>query len=643
MKQGSVADIISIDDFEEKSKYLTKNMARRIFMRTDICAVTLENIDITGGFWYEKQKLIREVSMQNIYKRFEETGRFEAFNFTWREGEENKPHVYWDSDVAKWIEAVGYLSMKKREPELEKIVDSVAERIEKNRMADGYFNSYFGQIEPENRFTRRKDHELYCLGHLIEGAIAYKKGTGKDKLLRLMIDYADLVYDVFYVKKSAAFLTPGHEEIELALVKLYKETGNKKYLDLALYFVDTRGRDPERDKIEDLTDINTQSHLPVRRQRTADGHAVRACYLYSAVADLAKETGDEELFLVAKRLFDNIVKRRMYVTGAIGQNSVGEAFSLDFDLPNQTSYAETCANLSLALFSRRMSLLEPDSVYDDVAERVLYNSFLSGISLDGKSFFYCNIQENDLLVREKKKKFGAKIFTPADTRLEVFATSCCPPNIVRTVSSVQDFQYSKDNDTVYCHQYFESSAEIDGKKISIETNYPYDGEIKISYSGKGTKLALRIPGWCKVYTLEINGKKAAPVLTRGYAVLEVAGNTEIKLTLDMSVRFLEAHPKVWENCGKVALMRGPLVYCVESVDNNVPIRDIRLDKNEKYEVTTDTALGVPVIKTTGYVREWSDELYAEETTLIPTPVRLIPYFAFANRGETNMIIWMLKK
>lgn len=613
-------------------------------MRTDIRAITVESIDVTGGFWYEKQKLVREVSMDNVYKRFYETGRFDAFKFKWKEGDENKPHVYWDSDVAKWIEAVGYISEKHKVPRLEAIADEVIDDIERNRMADGYFNSYFGHLEPDARFTRRNDHELYCLGHLIEAAIAYKHGTGKDKLLKMMIEYANLVYRVFYVEKSAVFLTPGHEELELALVKLYKETGDKKYLELSLYFVDVRGTDPVRDEIPGFALENLQGHAPVRRQTTAEGHSVRAGYLFSAVADLAKECNDEELFNTAKTVFNNIAKRRMYVTGAIGQNPVGEAFSEDFDLPNQTAYAETCATLSLALFARRMSLIDPKSIYADIAEKAIYNAFISGMSLDGKSFFYSNMQENDLQVRRRIYGIKNNIFRPADTRVEVFKTSCCPPNVVRAVSAIQDFQYSTDGSTVFCHQYFETRASFDGKTITMATEYPYDGAVKINYEGKASRFALRIPGWCKDYTILKNGTVANGDIIDGYFYLDIASGDELLVSFDMPIRFLEAHPKIWVDCGKIAVSRGPIIFCIEGVDNDYPVCDVRLDKNADFKLGDDPKLGVPVLDTVGYIRDWDNEvLYGDEAKFKQVPVRLIPYLAFANRGSTDMVIWTMKK
>ena len=614
-------------------------------MVPNMYAVSMKNIDVTGGFWQEKQELVRKVSMWNVYKRFKETGRFDAFHFTWKEGEPNRPHIFWDSDVAKWMEAAAYYCQKQRDPAFEAIVDEVVDAIEKNRMDDGYFNSYYGLIEPENRFTVRRNHELYCAGHLLEAAIAYKDATGKDKFFRLMKDYIDLIYRVFYVEKSAAFTSPGHEEIELALVRLYRATGEKKYLDLALYFVEQRGTVSYPEEVIQGDEI--QDHLPIREQTTAEGHSVRAGYLYSAVADLARETGDETLFRTAKTLFSNIVRRRMYVTGAIGQTSASEAFMGDYDLPNQSAYAETCANLSLAFFARRMSVLEPDSVYADTAERVLYNSFLSGMSLDGRSFFYSTMQENGRHLRRRKPN-ARQSFLPADSRVEVFSCSCCPPNVVRAIASITDFQYTTDGETVWCHQYLSSDAQFDGRTLRMETGYPYDGMIRLSYFGRPGHLALRIPGCCHNYTLTVGGKAVNAEIQSGYARISVSGGEEITLKLDMPVRFVEADPRVWEDAGRVAVTRGPLVYCLEGIDNdpdpeNSCLRDIRLSESAVYRIVEDETLGVPVLETEGCRRVWNDrELYSDPAALQMCHVRLIPYFAIANRGKTDMIIWTLR-
>ncbi len=601
-------------------------------------AVTLKDIDVTGGFWAEKMALVRETSMWNVYKRFYETGRFEAFRFSWKEGMPNRPHIFWDSDVAKWIEAAAYYCLKQRDEKFEEIIDDVVDQIEKNRMPDGYFNSYYGLIEPQNRFTKRGHHELYCAGHLLEAAIAYDQATGKRKFLNLMIDYIDLIYKVFVVDHSAAFKTPGHEEIELALVKLYRYTGEKKYLDLALYFINERGAENEP---------YNQAHMPVREQQEAVGHSVRACYLYCAMADLAKETGDEALKTACEKLFNNIVERRIYVTGAIGQTCVGEAFMEDYDLPNLTAYAETCANLSLALFARRMSVLEPKGVYADTAELVLYNSFLSGMSLDGRSFFYSNMQEKDL--RDTKRNYNDrhKVFCPAPQRVEVFSCSCCPPNVVRTIASVADFQYTTDGETIWCHQYLGSTASIDGTKIEMRTEYPYDGRIAVTFSGTAKNIALRIPGWCKSFTAVKNGQTLTLISKDGYVTVPAADGDEFYLYLHMPIRFVEANPRVWDDAGRVCVARGPLVYCIEAVDNDpsnpLMIRDIRLVESNEYKVLWDVIPDVPVLEAEGYVRDWSGRaLYDTAAPLKKKTVRLIPYFAMANRGESDMVLWTLR-
>ena len=352
-------------------------------------AVPFQQVDLDQGFWQERQRINRDVSIWNVYKRFQETGRFDAFRCDWREGMPNKPHVFWDSDVAKWMEAAAFLLEKKPDPQLEAAVDELVDRIADHQDADGYFNTYFTACEPEARFTRRTDHELYCAGHLFEAAVAYAHATGKEKFLGLMRRYADYIERVFKDEKSAAFLTPGHEEIELALVKLYRHTGEKRYLELSRWFVEERGRH-EEGLYEMFPSKHAQDHLPVRQMETAEGHCVRALYLYSAMADLAYEYQDEELLGVCRRIFLNIVRRRMYVTGGVGSTAHGEAFTVDYDLPNRTAYAESCASIALIFFARRMLRLEADSLYADTMERVLYNGFLSSVSLDGRKFFYVN-------------------------------------------------------------------------------------------------------------------------------------------------------------------------------------------------------------------------------------------------------------
>ena len=313
--------------------------------------VDFSSVKINGGFWKQKQDLIRETTIKAVYNRFKESGRIDAFNLD--SGIE--AHFFWDSDVAKWIESVAYLTSEKREPRLESIVDEIIDNIEKYQDECGYYNIYHMTIAPEKRLKIRDNHELYCLGHLIEAGVAYYNATGKDKLLKLMCKYTDYVEKRFKIDKDTDFETPGHEEIELALVRLYEATGEKRYLDLSKYFVDERGN---HEGLADWTDfMYNQSHLPVREQKTAEGHAVRAVYLYCAMADLALKYNDEGLKNACITLFDNITTKRMYITGGIGSSAFGEAFTVDYDLPNLMAYTESCAAIGLALFAHRMLLI----------------------------------------------------------------------------------------------------------------------------------------------------------------------------------------------------------------------------------------------------------------------------------------------
>ncbi len=424
--------------------------------------VTFDKIEITDGFWKEKQELFYNTTIKAVYDRFEETGRFEALKFNWKEGMPNKPHIFWESDVTKWIEGAAYFLQKKPDAELEALVDELVDRMVETQDENGYLNAYFTVVEPEARFTRRTDHELYCAGHLVEGAIAYAKATGKTAMLQVAIKYIDLIDRVFRTEHSAGFDTPGHEEIELALIKLYDYTGEERYKLLAEYFIDTRGTS-SRDETYSFTDQeHMQSHLPVREQVTAEGHSVRALYLYSGMADLALKNQEEKLYEICKTLFSNIVNKRMYITGGIGSTHHGESFTFDYDLPEYTSYNETCASIALALFCRRMWLIEPDSKYADCAERALYNTVLSGVSLSGDSFFY----ENPLSVNTERNAFnnsrprGLQEHLPIMERVKVFECSCCPPNLLRVVGSIADYMYSTAENVIYAHCYMDAAGTV---------------------------------------------------------------------------------------------------------------------------------------------------------------------------------------
>lgn len=614
--------------------------------------VTFDKIEITDGFWKEKQELFYNTTIKAVYDRFEETGRFEALKFNWKEGMPNKPHIFWESDVTKWIEGAAYFLQKKPDAELEALVDELVDRMVETQDENGYLNAYFTVVEPEARFTRRTDHELYCAGHLVEGAIAYAKATGKTAMLQVAIKYIDLIDRVFRIEHSAGFDTPGHEEIELALIKLYDYTGEERYKLLAEYFMDTRGTS-SRDETYSFTDQeHMQSHLPVREQVTAEGHSVRALYLYSGMADLALKNQEEKLYEVCKTLFLNIVNKRMYITGGIGSTHRGESFTFDYDLPEYTSYNETCASIALALFCRRMWLIEPDSKYADCAERALYNTVLSGVSLSGDSFFY----ENPLSVNTERNAFnnsrprGLQEHLPIMERVKVFECSCCPPNLLRVVGSITDYMYSTAENVIYAHCYMDAAGTVSLKDKEIrlvqKTKYPYEGQIAITVETEGDYiLALRIPAWAKKGDITVNGEAVSLPVISGYAYCKrswKAGDT-IVLNLPMEVKVMEAHPKAVDLCGRAAIARGPVVYCAESIDNNWELRDVRILRNSGYTVKQETLCNteVPVIHTKALVREIPEQLYLEEAAKKEIPFKLIPYYTRANRGITEMSTWFL--
>ena len=602
--------------------------------------VPFTDIDITSGFWAYRQKLNRDVTTGAVMNRFLDTGRFEAFKCEWREGMPNKPHIFYDSDVAKWIEGVAYLIEKQPCPEFEALAEETIDLMERQQTKDGYINSYFNGIEPAKRWTIRAWHELYCAGHLIEAAVAWKHATGRDRFEKMMCKYADYIYRVFVTEDSACFATPGHEEIELALVKLYDSTGDKKYLELSRHFLDKRGNN-DKDVSETLAAAySNQSYAPVTQMTTAEGHAVRASYLYSAMADIALKYGDQEYKAACKKIFDNIVTRRMYLTGGVGSTKYQEAYTCDFDLPNETAYTETCASIALAYFASRMSLLEPDGKYADCVEKVIYNGFLSGTSLDGKCFFYSNPMEirayrtHGHHASEGKDSYD---WLPARSRVEVFSCSCCPPNITRFVASLGDYMLSYNEERVYLHQFFNAEAKLPFGKISVSTNYPVDGNVSVKAEGLGNrKLCVRVPGWCAGFTAD-----KPYTLESGYAVFE-EGVTEAALSFDMTPAFVEANPNVHDCTGKVALMRGPVVYCLEGHDNPAPLFDLKVDPDTYFKVGEYKEGLLPNIQIRGFKRpDFGSELYKRFTTKkIAAELTFIPYYTFANRGETDMRVWI---
>ncbi len=615
--------------------------------------ISFDKINITGGFWAQKQSLIKNAAMMTVYNRFDDTGRIGAFECDWKEEMPKRPHFFWDSDVAKWIESVAYVTKLEKAPELEELADAIIDNLEKNQFDDGYFNIYYTVVKPGERFTNRNNHELYCAGHLLEAAIAYKDATGKDKLYNCMLKYVDLIERIFKIEDSAAFTTPGHEELELALVKLYDYSGEERYLELAKFFVDKRGanqKDIDNLRINNVHyDISYfQDQAPIREQDTAEGHAVRLCYLYVAVADVAYRTGDEGLKNAAYKVFDNIIKKRMYITGGVGSTPIGERFERDYELDNFVSYNETCASLSLALFAHRMQELFEDSRYADTIERAIYNGFISGMSLDGNSYFYQNPTKIDLYARKRYMGGRFKVEYPISERVSVFDCSCCPPNITRFIPSIGNFLYTLDTNTLRVNQFMESEAEFEGIGITQKTNYPFDGKVEIAYTGNSKTLALRLPDWCDAYTLCKNGEAIEAENRNGYLRVEVKNGDTVVYNMEMKPVFNFSNPMVSANASRVALSVGPLVYCVEGVDNKnftsnkSGLDNLKIKLNAKLETGVDEELGLPVVYADALYQKPLEALYTRKVPeLGETKVKFIPYHAFANRGASDMQVWML--
>ncbi|MBQ6021256.1 MAG: glycoside hydrolase family 127 protein [Clostridia bacterium] len=605
--------------------------------------LSFHDVDITGGFWKARQELNRKTTIWAVRDRFEDTWRFKAFHFGYREGgDEPKPHYFWDSDVAKWLESAADIISKHPDPVLEAKVEEVIDCIEAHQDENGYFNIYHTVVEPELRFRNQDHHELYCLGHLIEAAVAYYEATGRDRLLNLLDKYIDLVIRAFVTEKTAGFDVPGHEEIELALYRLYECRPDRKYLELANHFINKRGTEPAGFG-NWCHPAYLQNHLPVRQQKEAMGHSVRACYLYSGMADEARLNGDEEMLETCRALFDDITKRKMYITGGIGSSHNGEAFTIPYDLPNDTAYAETCAAISLSFFANRMKDMEPDAKYADVIERTMYNGILSGLSLDGRSFFYENPLEINLSDRHRHISMTNSERLPITQRLEVFGCSCCPPNVTRYLASIGDSVCSYDDERIYIHQYMPCDASIGDIRLTVETEYPVDGRIKITLRGaKGKKLYFRIPGWCREFTCGSAYKNE-----RGYAEIAVDAD-EFTVCADFHIRPVPvaADSRVRADAGKVAVMYGPLVYCAEGVDNpGARLADIRILPDGEIAKEFSPDFDCPVLSCSATVSAGENEdgaLYApvSEKTRRPFSVKLIPYFAFANRGESDMRVWL---
>lgn len=637
----------------------------------------MSQVTIKDEFWGRYIQLVQDVVIpyqyEALHDRVPEAEPSHAIaNFEIAAGRkkgEFHGFVFQDSDVAKWLEAVGYSLIIKRDAELERQADEVIDLIGEAQQADGYLNTYFTIKEPGKRWTNLNDcHELYCAGHFIEAAVSYYEATGKRKLLDIMCRMVDHIDSVFGPEEGKLRGYDGHQEIELALVKLYRLTGDEKYLLLSSFFIDQRGQQPhfleqEWEKRErtsywvgktDTLDVKyNQAHLPVREQSVAVGHSVRAVYMYTAMADLAALTGDEALRNACVRLWNNLADKQMYITGGIGSTHAGEAFTFDYDLPNDTVYAETCASIGLIFFAQRMLRLSPDAQYADVMERALYNNVLGSMAQDGKHYFYvnplevwpqaCNCNPDKQHVKSERQGW--------------FGCACCPPNVARLLTSLNQYIYTTHGDTLYTNLYI--GSELDTKlgdtqvTIHQQSKYPWEGTVTMQVNPAAAAefgIALRIPSWNQGMEIRVNGEllNMAMDVEQGYRVIRrvwAAGDV-IEVQVPMEAHRVYAHPLLQADAHKTAIQRGPLVYCLEGTDNGQSLSSISLSGDVAFTESFDKMLlgGAVVVEGSGFCVEqesWNGGLYGrEKATVQPVTLKAIPYYLWGNRGSGEMKVWI---
>ncbi|HBP38683.1 MAG TPA: hypothetical protein DD640_08085 [Clostridiales bacterium] len=665
-------------------------------------AVPFHQVKIQDPFWTPRIATNREATLPHEYDMLLETGRLEAFRLTWKPGDQPVPHFFWDSDVAKWVEAASYSLADHPDPELAARLEYAAELIASAQQPDGCLNVYFTVVEPEKRWTNLRDyHELYCAGHLIEAGVAHFEATGKRTLLDAVCRYADRIGQIFGRGEGQLRGYCGHEEIELALVRLYQVTQCRRYLELSRYFIEERGRQPHYFDLEARCRGETetdppgkrdysiyQAHQPVREQEKVTGHAVRAMYLYSGMADLARELDDPTLTAACERIWNHLCAKQLYLTGGIGASRSNEGFTDDYELPDASAYCETCAGIGLIFWARRMLQLRCDRKFADVLEKTLYNNVLAGASLDGRKFFY----DNPLAAYGSRKNRQGQTTSDINyyQRSEWFGCACCPPNYARLISSLGGYLYTVCGDTASVHLYISGQAQLQigthAVALSQQTRYPWDGSISIRVTPETAALftiSLRIPGWCRQYRVQVNGQdwpgteSAAAICTEPGTNLAEDGTVygylpvyrrwqpgdELTLTLDMPVRRLYGHPDLRDHHHCVAIQRGPIVYCAEQTDQATPVHRIYLpaDSELRAEYCPDLLGGV--VRITGSAvaalpvqtiiqspaadsgrpaeSDPKEPLYSDSRPdFTPCTISLIPYYAWNNREPGEMRVWL---
>lgn len=643
----------------------------------------MSNAQITGGFWLERLRINKAVSMPAVLDTFERTGRVRMLTGDLRPDE--TPHIFWESDLAKWLEAAFIEVRQRPDDDLLKLAESIFDKIIANQTDDGYLNAYFTRYEPQGRFTNlRVRHELYCAGHLLEAAVEHFRLQGSSRFLDAMDRYMDMIAGEFGTAPGLRQGYPGHQEIEMALTKAYEATGRAKYLKLAEYFIDERGREPRyfdvehetrKHRIATLTPEEregafaefvsahhnnhdqhgkewnhdhcyTQAHARPVDQETAEGHAVRALYMFSGMADIARLRDDADLLAACKKLWRNIVDRRMYVHGGVGSAHIGERFTVDYDLPNDSAYAETCAGIALIFFAHRLLQIERDSEYADIIERALYNLVLAGGSQDGKGFFYTNYLECDPgFLQLRGMRHGV--------RDEYHTCSCCPPNVLRLYADLGKYVFQEDQDGLVVHQFISAERTFvrHGQTITLaqDSSFPFEGNSRLHVKGAAGQrfsIFVRIPEWDRGMVVSVNGEAVQWATDGGYAVLdrEWHDGDRVELLFNFAPRLAHANPNVRHNVRRVAVFRGPLLYCLESHDNTDRLNSITLPADPTFSEAPVETLHPDAmsLSTKATVLNASGKgLYSTNApTGQPSTAVLIPYFLWANRGESEMLVWI---
>jgi uncharacterized protein len=623
--------------------------------------VKFSNVRLEGAFWKERLDTVLRETIPSQHAKLEENRLLESLDAIQPAPPLRYPRnqhgftvqVFWDSDIGKWIETASYGLSHRRDAKIEAQIEAIVDKFEKAQLPDGYLNMWYIGREPDKRWTNLRDnHELYNAGHMLEGAIAYFLATGRRRWLDIMERYVEHINQMFGPGPGQKRGYCGHQEIELALIKLYRLTREKKHLDLALYFINERGAQPHYFDLEAKARGDepaafwfknheySQSHIPVRQQSKVVGHAVRAMYMCAAMADLAAELKDDGLKHACEVLWKDVMATKMYVTAGLGPSAHNEGFTHDYDLPNETAYAETCASVALIFWAQRMLHLDLDGQYADVLERALYNGALSGLSRDGQHYFYANPLESN----------------GAPTRWAWHTCPCCTMNVARLIGSVGGYFCSSSEDEIAMHLYggISASADLKSGKVSLRetSNYPWSGDISIEVDPQTASefsLNLRIPGWCRGASAKVNGESVSAIAVKGYLPIRriwKKGDV-VSLSLPMPPERVYAHPSVSMDVARVALSRGPLIYCVEETDNpGRPVQRLKLPRGAALSsAMRDDLFGGAVALSADAIAikdaDWTDTLYRnaapqEENVKLTA----IPYYLWSNRGQGSMLVWV---